>query len=168
MFESREFRQVMGSFATGVTVATTALPDGTRAGVTVNSFCSVSLDPPLVLFCLDKRALSHPVFSKASGYAINVLTEQQEHVARAFAVPGQGPERWEHGHFSIGLSGVPIMADTLATIDCALHAQHESGDHVVLVGRVLALSRREGQPLLYWNSGYHHLQQPDGVMVNRS
>lgn len=156
MFEPREFRKVMSSFATGVTIATAALPDGTRAGLTVNSFTSVSLDPPLVLFCLDKRALSYGVFSKAAGYAINILTAQQEHVARAFAVPGQGPERWEHGQFIPGESGAPVLLDTLATIDCSLHAQHDGGDHAVMVGRVLSMSSREGVPLLYWHSGYRH------------
>lgn len=157
MFDPREFRSVMSSFATGVTLATAALEDGTKAGITVNSFASVSLDPPLVLFCLVKRAISFPVFSNASGYAINVLSAEQEHIARAFAVPGQGPERWHHGSFSIGQSGAPILADTLATIDCALHAQHEAGDHVIMVGRVLSLARAERAPLVYWNSGYRHL-----------
>lgn len=157
MFDPREFRQVMGSFATGVTIATTALPDGTRAGLTVNSFTSVSLDPPLVLFCLDKRALSHPVFKKASGYAISVLTREQEPVARAFAVPGQGPERWTHGSYTTGESGSPLLDGALATIDCSLYAQHDGGDHIILVGRVLTLSRAEGQPLLYWSSGYRHM-----------
>ncbi len=156
MFEAREFRSVMGSFATGVTIATAALPDGTKAGVTVNSFTSVSLSPPLVMFCLDKRALSYQVFHKAKGYAINVLSAEQEHISRAFAVPGQGPERWSHGTYSVGESGSPLLDDTLATIDCSLYAQHDAGDHVILVGQVLTLSRREGKPLLYWNSGYHH------------
>lgn len=158
MFEARQFRQVMSSFATGVTVATAALPDGTRAGITVNSFTSVSLDPPLVLFCLDKRALSHPVFSHAKGYAINVLRAEQEDIARAFAVPGQGPERWQHGSYTAGQSGAPLLEDSLATIDCSMHASYDGGDHVILVGRVLGLSKREGQPLLYWHSGYRHLR----------
>lgn len=158
MFEAREFRSVMSSFATGVTIATAGLADGSRVGITVNSFTSVSLDPPLVMFCIDKRAMSLPVFKEASGYAINVLTVQQEHIARAFAVPGQGQERWTHGVFTEGSNGAPLLEGALATIDCAHYAQHEGGDHVLLVGRVMVMSRHEGQPLIYWNSGYRHFE----------
>lgn len=158
MIEPREFRHVMSSFATGVTVATAALPDGTRTGITVNSFVSVSLDPPLVLFCLGRHALSYPVFSHAHGYAINVLRAEQEEVARAFAVPGQGHERWQHGTFTAGTSsGAPVLENSLATIECRLEAKQEAGDHIILMGRVLAISSREGLPLLYWHSGYRHL-----------
>ena len=157
-FDPRSFRSVMASFATGVTVATAALPDGTRAGITVNSFTSVSLEPPLVLFCIGKHALAWPVFHRAPGFSINVLSAQQEHVARAFAVPGQGPERWEHGSFTTATGGqAPVLEGALAHIECVQHGHHEAGDHMILIGRVVAMNRQEGEPLLYWHSGYRHL-----------
>lgn len=157
-FDPRTFRSVMASFATGVAVATAALPDGTKAGITVNSFTSVSLDPPLVLFCMGRHALAWPVFHKAPGFAISVLTGQQEHIARAFAVPGQGPERWQHGSFATAAgSHAPLLTDALATIDCVAHARHDAGDHVILIGRVVHMNRSEGEPLLYWHSTYRHL-----------
>lgn len=157
--KSEDFRAVMGSYATGVTVATTALADGQRAGLTVNSFTSVSLEPPLVLFCLDKKAAAHPIFSAASGYAINVLTAAQEPLSRAFAQRGQGPERWQGVTTEIWTSGAPIITGCLANLDCQIEARHDGGDHTIFVGRVLRLQRQEGQPLLYWGSRYRQLAQ---------
>jgi len=157
MIKSEDFRAVMSAYGTGVTVATAALPDGTRVGLTVNSFTSVSLDPPLVLFCLDKRAASLSVFNQAEGFAINILHAEQEAVSRAFAQRGQGPERWQGVALETWQSGAPVLTQALASIDCARHALHDAGDHVIVVGRVLQLRRGQGQPLLYWNSQYQRL-----------
>jgi flavin reductase (DIM6/NTAB) family NADH-FMN oxidoreductase RutF len=155
--KSEDFRAAMAAYATGVTVATAALPDGRRAGVTVNSFTSVSLEPPLVLFCLDRRAAAHEIFTAARGYAINVLQSNQEAVSRAFAKRGQGPERWEGLTTEVWESGAPVLRGCLATLDCLLEKQVEGGDHTILIGRVVRLARQEGQPLLYWGSGYKQL-----------
>lgn len=155
--DSAEFRKVMGRFATGVTVATAALPDGTRAGLTVNSFTSVSLTPPLVLFCLENHAAAMVVFAKATHYAINILAAEQEAVSRAFAQRGQGPERWQGHNLGQTAGGAPALQGALAVIDCRISQRIIAGDHTILLGAVEGLSLRDGQPLLYWASHYRQL-----------
>lgn len=160
MFTARDFRDVLGTYPTGVTVATACLPDGQRVGVTVNSFTSVSLEPPLVLFCLHSHSLALPVFRQAGGYGISILAKTQEEVSRRFAQRGQMPERWEGlALHTAPQSGAPLLVDALAWLDCRLEAVHEAGDHHILIGRVQALGRQEAQPLLYWRAGYHQLAE---------
>lgn len=160
MFDARAFRTVLSSYATGVTVATAALPDGTRVGLTINSFTSVSLDPPLVLFCLDKQSSSLPVFTESLGFTVNVLRANQVEISQAFARRGQGEERWQDLALSTGQSnGAPVLDDSLAWLECVHHAQYEGGDHLILVGRVVNMARSEGNPLLYWNSGYQYFSE---------
>jgi flavin reductase (DIM6/NTAB) family NADH-FMN oxidoreductase RutF len=154
---SDDFRKTMGRYATGVTVATAALPDGRRAGLTVNSFTSVSLDPPLVLFCLDNKGAALEVFAAATHYAINILSAQQEEVSRAFAKRGQSEERWQAAQLSLTASGTPQLDEALATIDCRISQRVVAGDHTILIGEVVGLEVREGQPLLYWASAYRQL-----------
>jgi flavin reductase (DIM6/NTAB) family NADH-FMN oxidoreductase RutF len=155
--DSSEFRKVMGQFATGVTVATAALPDGRRAGLTVNSFTSVSLSPPLVLFCLENHAAAMEIFGAASHYAINILTAEQEAISRAFAKRGQGPERWQGQKVSVTAAGSPQLEGALAVVDCKISQRILAGDHTILLGEVVQLAQREGRPLLYWGSGYRSL-----------
>lgn len=152
-----DFRKVLGRYATGVTVATAALPDGRRAGLTVNSFTSVSLKPPLVLFCLENQAAAMEVFSVASHYAINILAASQEDSSRAFAQRGQGAERWQIQKVSTTAAGSPQLDEALATIDCRISQRILAGDHTILLGEVVDLKLREGQPLLYWASQYSQL-----------
>lgn len=156
--DPRDFRKVMGSFATGVAVATASLPDGRRVGLTINSFTSVSLDPPLVLFCLVRSSVAAPIFLQAAGFSINILTQEQEALSRAFAVPGQGGERWQAVEVTPGRSGGLLISPTLAQVDCQRHAVHEAGDHYIILGRVLGLQAdMEQKPLLYWRSGYREI-----------
>jgi len=157
MFSSQQFREVMAGYATGVAVATAALPDGRRAGLTINSFTSVSLDPPLVLFCLEHKAAASAVFAEAEGFAVNILREGQENLSKAFAMRGQDEMRWQGLETETWESGAPILPETLASLDCRMEARHEAGDHVILVGRVLRLERRGGQPLVYWSSAYQKI-----------
>jgi flavin reductase (DIM6/NTAB) family NADH-FMN oxidoreductase RutF len=158
-FGARAFREAMGWFATGVTIITTRAADGAPVGITVNSFGSVSLDPPLVQFNLDRTALSLPAFRCFGHFAVNVLTAQQEELCRRFAKAGTA--KWEGIAFTAASSGCPILPDVLAAFDCATEATYDAGDHVLFIGRVLELAaRRRGHPLLFSRGNFHALGDP--------
>ena len=152
-FDSLDFRDVMGRFATGVAVMTTRDAAGEPWGITINSFTSVSLDPPLVLFCLERAALSFQAFTQCGRFAVNVLSEHQKELSVLFASPG--PEKWGKVGQAEATAGPPILEGCIAYLDCARHAIHDGGDHVILVGRVLSLRPGiEARPLLYFRGGY--------------
>ncbi len=133
------FRQVMGRFATGVTVVTTKSQEK-LAGLTVNAFCSVSLNPPLVLVCVDLMSATLPVIRESGVFAVNILTDKQEHLSRCFATPSW--ERFEcfcHADYHVAATGAPIIDDTLAFIDARVVAEYPGGDHVIFIGQVEAL-----------------------------
>ncbi len=150
------FRAVLGRYATGVTVVTTRGVEGRLAGLTVNSFTSVSLDPPLVLFCLDRLAGSAPVFAAADCFAVNILATGQSPVSARFADPVA--VRFVHDGTTTWETGAPILTEALAALDCRIHARHDGGDHVILVGRVLrAEVLQDTRPLVYWRGDYRGL-----------
>src|SRR6266576_3040868 len=133
------FRQVMGQFATGVTVVTTC-GQGKPAGITVNAFCSVSLDPPLVLVCIDLLSHTLPAIRDSGSFAVNILTDEQEYLSRCFA--GSTQERYEHfchTDFHTAATGAPIIDGTLAFIDARVVAEYPGGDHVIFLGQVAAM-----------------------------
>ena len=176
------FRQVAGQFATGVTVVTTC-SQGKPAGITVNAFCSVSLEPPLVLVCIDLVSLTLPVIRESGSFAVNILTNEQEELSRCFA--GSTEERYEHfchASFHIAATGAPIIDDVLAFIDARVVAEYPAGDHVIFLGQVeamgtnghVAFAHEEDQqladlnghiseagnekaPLAYYRGKYRHL-----------
>lgn len=148
------FRQAMGHFASGVTVVTTA-HEGTLAGLTVSSFTSLSLDPPLVLICIDRRAASNGVIAAAGQFAVNVLSEGQEYLSRRFA--SQDGDKFAPFSYTLSPSGLPLLVGALVQIECRLHSALPGGDHTIYVGEVLAAHVQEGRPLLYYRSGYHQL-----------
>lgn len=151
-----DFRAVLGRYATGVTVVTTRAPDGEPVGLTVNSFTSVSLEPPLVLFCLDRDAGSLPAFEAAEGFAVNILGAGQEAVSNRFADPLAA--RFSQEGFADWSTGAPILRDALAALDCSVHARHDGGDHIILVGRVRQLAvLADDDPLVYWRGSYRKL-----------
>ncbi|WP_085902271.1 flavin reductase family protein [Kiloniella majae] len=151
-FNSNEFRKVLGNFATGVTVVTTRDKSGIPHGLTANSFSSVSLEPPLVLFCIDKRSNCLPAFNEADAFAINVLTDKQKDISDRFAF---SEERWEGVKTRTLQTGVPILEGCLANLDCSMHAQYDAGDHIIVVGKVEeTLIQNEGDPLLYFRGKY--------------
>lgn len=154
-FDSRSFRSALGSFATGITIVTSIGADGEPLGFTANSFNSVSLDPPLVLFSLDRRAYSLKAFEAAGVFAINVLREDQEQVSTAFARALSN--KWDSVAFETWETGCPILADALANFECETKSMHDGGDHVIFVGQVLALRTNEGRPLLYYRGAYRQL-----------
>lgn len=152
--DAKAFRQALAQFATGVTVVATLDPEGQPRGLTVSSFCSVSLDPPLVLVCVDNRSETHAGFEASQVFGVSVLAEEQEDVSRRFATLGSDRSSFE---FTRGASGAPLVPGALAHIECRLRAAHEGGDHRIYVGEVLALDSRPGRPLLYHASGYRRL-----------
>ena len=151
-FGEAHYRAVMGHFATGVTVIT-AMDDGQPAGLSVNSFTSVSLDPPLVAFCVARKSSTWPRIRATNRFTVSILAEDQEDLSRVFATTGADKFRgvaWREGP-----SGAPVLAGTLAWIDCTVEAEYEAGDHVIVVGRVRELDvADEGKPLIFYRGGY--------------
>ncbi len=151
--DPRAFRNAMGCFATGVTVAAAMAQDGQPAGVTVSSFTSVSLTPPLVLFCLDKQTSCLEVFKKASHFALNVLTDGQRDLSNRFA--SKIADKWSGIAYHKTPSGQPALPECLAVYDCQREAVHEMGDHLVFVGRIVHLACDENRrPLVYFRGNY--------------
>jgi flavin reductase (DIM6/NTAB) family NADH-FMN oxidoreductase RutF/ubiquinone/menaquinone biosynthesis C-methylase UbiE len=158
VFEPAEFRKVLGQFATGVTLVTTT-HEGTPHAMTVNSFSSVSLDPPLVLFCADKRSRTNGAVRESGVFAVNILREQQREVSDLFAGKGTDVERLMLlTESDVAETGSPILRDVLGFMDCKVTQVHDAGDHVIYVGQVVAASRGEaGAPLLYYRGTYQVL-----------
>jgi flavin reductase (DIM6/NTAB) family NADH-FMN oxidoreductase RutF len=146
------FRQVLARFATGVTIIT-AISNGEPVGMSANSFTSLSLDPPLVLFCAAESSTTYPRIRGARRFCVNVLAEQQQDVAQLFAV--RGADRFERAEWHPGLTGSPVLEGVLAYLECEIETEHVAGDHVIVVGRVLDLgSSTERRPLLFFDGGY--------------
>jgi flavin reductase (DIM6/NTAB) family NADH-FMN oxidoreductase RutF len=152
---SDEFRSALSRFASGVTVVTTLMDSGEPHGITVSAFCSVSLEPPLVLVCIDRRASVHDQLGKGRHFAVNVLAEHQEDHSRRFA--SKHPDRFKDTHYTSGITGVPVLEDALANIECRVVEAHPAGDHTIVVGEVEAIDVREGKPLAYFRGGYVRL-----------
>lgn len=150
--DGARFRQVLGHFPTGVTVVT-GVAGGAPLGLAVNSFTSVSLEPALVAFCVARSSRTWPRLREAGTFCVNILTEHQEALSRAFA--GRPPDRFLGVGWRPGRSGAPILADVLAWIECTVEAEHDAGDHIIVVGRVEDLDvGREGRPLVFYRGGY--------------
>lgn len=158
MIDPERFRDVMARHAAGVTVVTTAGPGGFH-GVTVTAFCPLSLDPPLVLVCLDRQQQSHRLLAQASAWVVNLLSRDQEFLAEQFA--GRAPladPRFSRIPHHRGVTGVPRLAGCLAWIECEPWAQYDGGDHTIFVGRVVALELGPADdPLIYYDRQYHEL-----------
>ncbi|MFN3362466.1 flavin reductase family protein [Allorhizobium sp. NPDC080224] len=141
----RDFRNALGSFTTGVTVVTAMTPDG-PIGMTVNSFASVSLDPPLVLWSPAKSSSRYVAFTGARHFAIHVLGADQDHLSAAFTRGGSGFDGIE---VRFNDEGVPVLPGTLARFECTEQAQHDAGDHTIIIGKVLRVAHRQGEPLCF-------------------
>lgn len=155
------FRKTWGNFPTGVSVISFLTPDGATHGITANSVCSVSLDPLLVLVCVDHKARSFAMLNAASHFVMNFLEKSQSEQSNFFAsskTEGAGPFQW--GTTSKGL---PKLAGTIGTIDCSIYAKHEAGDHTIFVGQVEGISLNENlSPLAYYKGQYTKIQAPSG------
>jgi 3-hydroxy-9,10-secoandrosta-1,3,5(10)-triene-9,17-dione monooxygenase reductase component len=155
VIDQAAFRTVLGHFATGITVIT-AVHDGQPVGLAANSFTSVSLDPPLILFCAAKSSSTWPSIRDAGHFCVNILADDQEEVSRVFAT--KGADRFAGIGYRTGTTGAPLLHDVLAWLDCTIEAVHEAGDHLIVVGRVHELDvQREGRPLLFYRGGYGRL-----------
>ena len=146
------FRTVLGHFATGVAIVT-AIDGDEPVGMACNSFTSVSLEPPLVLFCAAKSSSTWPRIQASGKWAANILDDDGEEICRLFAQ--KGADRFARIAYTLGRTGSPILEDALAFVDCETIAEHDAGDHVIVVGRVLELGYQpEGKPLLFYRGGY--------------
>ncbi len=149
-----DFRRALGQFATGVTVVTTMTPSG-PIGLTANSFASVSLDPPLVLWSLDRASDRFEPFANARHYAINVLSAAQQHLSEAFA--SYATEPFETLGCRVGIGQAPVIPGAVAAFECEQVASHDSGDHVVLIGAVKRFETSPGAPLVFHQGSYKNV-----------
>jgi flavin reductase (DIM6/NTAB) family NADH-FMN oxidoreductase RutF len=160
-FTCSEFRRALGVFPTGVAVAATRCADGLLHGMTVSSFNSVSLDPPLVLFAVARNVVSFSAWQAANLWGISILGEAQDDVSARFAK--SGADKWSGFEPIAGVCGVPLVPGALAHFECERHALHDGGDHVIFVGRVVELGRPPGpatRPLVFFSGRYHRLREP--------
>jgi flavin reductase (DIM6/NTAB) family NADH-FMN oxidoreductase RutF len=149
-------RRILGRFATGVTVVTTR-GEGTSHGMTANAVASLSLDPPLVLVAVDRGAQMHAQLTACRCFAVNVLGEEQEQLSRRFAT--RGPKEFGDLNVIVGETGAPILADSLAWVDCRLTDVLSGGDHDIFVGQIVAGDARDGRPLLFFAGKYGRLAE---------
>lgn len=156
--DQREFRLALSHFASGVTVVTTHDAED-LVGITVSAFASLSLDPPLVLICIDHRARSHDAIAQTGMFAVNILTDQQEEVARRFASHIQ--DKFRPGDYRLSEQGLPLLGEVLATIECRLVNTLPGGDHSIYVGQVLSVDVHFGQPLLHYRSQFGEFASQD-------
>lgn len=155
-FNPRTFRNALGCFPTGVTVVTTLSGNALPVGVTISSFTSLSLAPPLVLFCLDEQNSELEAFLQNGHFSINVLREEQRELSLRFA--SRQEDKWQGVAYEIWSSGVPILSDCLANFECSLADVHSGGDHRIFVGRVERMHHAAtGRPLVYWRGNYAKL-----------
>jgi len=157
-FSPREFRASLAMFATGVTIVTARTPAGVLVGLTANSFNSVSLNPPLVLWSLSQGASTMAALSTGSHYAINILAAGQKELAERFA--SRHEDRWKDVQFTEGASGAPLLSGSAATFECFNRSRYEEGDHVIFVGEVERCSHRAGAAPLLFHGGRFYTEHP--------
>ena len=157
-FSPPEFRTALGMFATGVTIVTARTAEGDLVGLTANSFNSVSLSPPLVLWSLSRAAASMPAFSTGSHYAINILAADQKELALRFAA--KGVDRFADVEFVEGVGGAPLLAGSAASFECFNRSRYEEGDHVIFVGEVERCAHRTGASPLLYHGGKFYAEHP--------
>lgn len=156
-----DFRRVLGHFATGVTILTTTDAEERPTGLTVSAFCSVSLDPPQILVCVDHKSQSYPALRDGSCFAVNILSTDHESVSRRFATTRL--DKFDGVPWSRGTLGAPLIDGALAQLECRTVSRHVEGDHTILVGRVEEARNADGEPLLYFRGKYGRLAAPPGA-----
>jgi flavin reductase (DIM6/NTAB) family NADH-FMN oxidoreductase RutF len=158
--ESRHFRDALGQFPTGVAIITTMTADGEKLGMTVSSFNSLSLDPPLILFSIYRKALSFSAWQQAKHYAVNILNEMQEDLSNSFA-RAKG-DKWASVNVIAGQTGAPILPEAVVTFECEAFSRHDGGDHDIFVGRVIAVHENHasrGHSLVFYGGQYRRLRE---------
>jgi flavin reductase (DIM6/NTAB) family NADH-FMN oxidoreductase RutF len=151
-----EFRSALGRFASGITVVTAKNAGGRFFGITVSAFCSVSLEPPLILVCIDKNTGSHHAIEETRAFVVNILREDQAHLSDRFAA--FLPDKFDSVNFRLGLDGLPVLEDVLANLECRLKYSHDGGDHTIFVGEIERANVNDGNPLLHWRGNYRKIQ----------
>jgi flavin reductase (DIM6/NTAB) family NADH-FMN oxidoreductase RutF len=156
MISKDEFRRALGRFASGVTVVTARDASGKLHGITVSAFCSVSLEPPLILICIDKNTGSHYALAETDSFVVNILCEDQQYVSTRFA--SLLSDKFEAVGYSLGIDGLPILEGALANLECRLVNSHDGGDHTIFVGQIERATISDGSPLIYWHGNYRKLR----------
>lgn len=155
--DPHDFRRACGQFATGVAVACVIGPDGSPHGLTINSFTSVSLSPPLILICIGHDSALRDLFRQQARFGLSFLRAEQRDLSHQFATRGR--DRFQGVNWHTGPSGVPLLSDSLADMECAIEQTITAGDHDILIARVAHASVHGGHPLLYFNSAYAALRE---------
>lgn len=157
--DQREFRNTLGTFATGVTVITLKDAKGEYIGLTANAFSSLSLDPPLILVCIDKKSYSLPAFEKGRPFVVNILSEEQEKDCWTFAKKGE--DKFANAQYGLSVDGVPVLKDNLSSLTCNVHEVLDGGDHIIVTGLVKEIARdEEKKPLLFYKGKICTLSVP--------
>lgn len=142
------YKEIMGSYPTGVTIITTMDEDGNPSGLTVNSFASVSLDPLLVLWCIDKKSSSFDAFRKAPGFAVHILSHEQQNECWAFA--GKELDRFSKCNWQLSNQNLPVIQNSLGVLECETFQQIDAGDHIIFIGEVVEIDKQNKEPMLYF------------------
>jgi flavin reductase (DIM6/NTAB) family NADH-FMN oxidoreductase RutF len=153
--EAQELRRVMGHFATGVTVITTKDKEGTPNGLTANAFMSLSLEPPLVIISVDKKATCYSCFEPDNGFTVNFLSDDQEEISRRFAT--KGADKFADLKWRPGDNGAALIDGALGSVECKITQCHDGGDHTIVIGEILNVSANGDRPLLFFKGGYQRL-----------
>lgn len=155
VIDGRALRDTLGRFATGVTIVTTRTGEGAPVGITANSFSSLSLDPPLILWSLALKSPNLPAFAEGRAFVVNILGHHQDALAMQFARPSD--DKFDGVAHGDNAAGVPLLEGALARLECRVEFTRSAGDHLLIVGRVHAISAGEGEPLLFYQGGFQRL-----------
>ena len=147
-----EFRSALSHFPSGVTIVTTKDKDG----ITVSAFASLSLEPPMILVCVDKRAGSHDAFAESGAFVVHILAEDHEHHSNQFA--SHISDKFDGVEYRYGISEIPVLENTLVALECYFAHAHEGGDHTIFVGEIERAEIKDGKPLVYWHGDYRKLK----------
>ena len=147
-----DFKNAMSRFASGVTVVSTKDAAGKLHGITVSAFCSVSLEPPMVLICIEKSTVSHYAFEESGVFVVNILGDSEASASEKFATPFA--DKFEDVEYYPGIEGIPVLRDALASLECRLTFSYHGGDHSIFVGQVENVTVRGGAPLVYFRGDY--------------
>ena len=152
---SDEFRAALSRFPSGVTVVTTKDADGQLHGITVSAFCSVSLEPPLILVCVEKIASSHGALHESGTFVVNILSENQRDLSEHFA--SQIEDKFQTVKYHEGIHGLPVLVGVAASLECTLHATYDGGDHTIFVGSIENVTINDIRPLAYLHGDYRSI-----------
>lgn len=156
MISAEDFRHVLSHFASGVTIITVCDTDARPTGLTASAFTSVSLDPPLILVCVDHKSQSYPTLRESGRFAVNILHREHQDISRRFA--STRLDKFDGVAHRLGALGLPLIDGALAHLECQTVSAHVEGDHTIFVGRVESAQVGDGEPLLYYRGRYHRLR----------